>query len=141
MARTVGFIAVGCGVLLFVLALAIFHFGAVPALLFALGVMVALVPEGLPATMSVSLAIGVQRMAKVQALIKKLASVETLGCTNVICTDKTGTLTKAEMTVKALYLGDVDVEVTGAGYAPEGGFVIAGQELQPEATPRRAWSA
>ena len=131
MARTVGFIAVGCGVLLFVLALAIFHFGAVPALLFALGVMVALVPEGLPATMSVSLAIGVQRMAKVQALIKKLASVETLGCTNVICTDKTGTLTKAEMTVKALYLGDVDVEVTGAGYAPEGGFVIAGQELQP----------
>ncbi len=62
--------------------------------------MVALVPEGLPATLSVALAIGVQRMAKENALIKKLMGVETLGSTNVICTDKTGTLTKAEMTVK-----------------------------------------
>jgi P-type Ca2+ transporter type 2C len=129
MARTVSFIAVACGVLLFILALAVFHFGAVNALLFALGVMVALVPEGLPATMSVALAIGVQRMAKVKALIKKLASVETLGCTNVICTDKTGTLTKAEMTVKALYVAGAEIEVTGAGYEPLGGFVIDGAEL------------
>jgi magnesium-transporting ATPase (P-type) len=129
MARTVSMIAVFCGVLLFVLALLVFHFGAVSALLFALGVMVALVPEGLPATLSVALSIGVQRMAKVQALIKKLASVETLGCTNVICTDKTGTLTKAEMTVKALYVGGRDVEVTGAGYEPVGGFVVDGAEL------------
>ena len=137
MARTVSFIAIGCGVLLFVLALLIFNFGAVPALLFALGVMVALVPEGLPATLSVALSIGVQRMAKVKALIKKLASVETLGCTNVICTDKTGTLTKAEMTVKALYVGGQDVEVTGAGYEPVGGFVVDGAELDRDEAGRR----
>ncbi len=86
--------------------------------------MVALVPEGLPATMSVALAVGVQRMAKVQALIKKLSAVETLGSTNVICTDKTGTLTKAEMTVKAMYVGGQDYEVTGAGYEPVGDFVL-----------------
>ena len=137
MARTVSFIAIGCGILLFALALVVFHFGAVPALLFALGVMVALVPEGLPATLSVALSIGVQRMARVQALIKKLASVETLGCTNVICTDKTGTLTKAEMTVKALYVGGRDVEVTGAGYEPVGGFVVDGAELGRKDAKRR----
>ena len=80
----------------------------VDGLLFALGVMVALVPEGMPATLSVALAVGVQRMAKAKALIKKLAGVETLGSTNVIATDKTGTLTKAEMTVKAMWAdGDV----------------------------------
>jgi len=124
MARTVSFIALGCGILLFILALAVYRFPLVAALLFALGVMVALVPEGLPATLSVSLAVGVQRMAKVHALIKKLAGVETLGCTNVICTDKTGTLTKAEMTVKAMYVGGHDYEVTGAGYEPVGDFVL-----------------
>jgi P-type Ca2+ transporter type 2C len=137
MARTVSMIALACGVLLFILALAIFNFGMVSALLFALGVMVALVPEGLPATMSVALAIGVQRMAKVQALIKKLAAVETLGSTNVICTDKTGTLTKAEMTVKALYVGGQEIEVTGAGYAPEGGFMIGDTALPRDEAKRR----
>ena len=86
--------------------------------------MVALVPEGLPATLSVALAVGVQRMAKVKALIKKLAGVETLGCTNVICTDKTGTLTKAEMTVKEIYTDGAVIEVTGAGYEPVGDFVV-----------------
>ena len=111
MARTVSIIAVICGIALFFAALLIFKFGAVPALLFALGVMVALVPEGLPATLSVALAIGVQRMAKENALIKKLMGVETLGSTNVICTDKTGTLTKAEMTVKEMFAGDTVVEV------------------------------
>ena len=65
--------------------------------------MVALVPEGMPATLSVALAVGVQRMAKAKALIKGLAGVETLGSTNVIATDKTGTLTKAEMTLKAVW--------------------------------------
>jgi len=94
MARTVSIIALVCGVALFFMALALFHPTAgggrvTSALLFALAVMVALVPEGLPATLSVALAVGVQRMAKVKALIKKLAGVETLGCTNVICTDKT----------------------------------------------------
>ena len=95
----------------------------VDGLLFALGVMVALVPEGMPATLSVALAVGVQRMAKAKALIKGLAGVETLGSTNVIATDKTGTLTKAEMTLKAIWADGDEFEVTGAGYAPDGDFV------------------
>ena len=137
MARTVSIIAVICGIALFFAALLIFKFGAVPALLFALGVMVALVPEGLPATLSVALAIGVQRMAKENALIKKLMGVETLGSTNVICTDKTGTLTKAEMTVKELFAGDTVVEVTGAGYEPVGDFVIGDTTLPKDEARRR----
>jgi magnesium-transporting ATPase (P-type) len=137
MARTVSFIAVACGVLLFFLALMVFNFGLVQALLFALGVMVALVPEGLPATMSVALAVGVQRMAKAKALIKNLGSVETLGCANVVATDKTGTLTKAEMTVKNLFVDGHEIEVTGAGYEPVGEFVVGGSKLQPADAKQR----
>jgi Ca2+-transporting ATPase len=82
--------------------------------------MVALVPEGLPATLSVSLAIGVRRMARRNALIKRLAAVEALGSTTVICTDKTGTLTKAEMTVQQVFGSGRSHTVTGAGYDPAG---------------------
>ncbi|MET0494837.1 MAG: cation-transporting P-type ATPase [Actinoplanes sp.] len=92
----------------------------VTSFVFALGVMVALVPEGLPATMSVALAVGVRRMAARKALIKKLVAVETLGSTTVICTDKTGTLTKAEMTVQAVWVPDRVHPVAGAGYEPAG---------------------
>jgi calcium-translocating P-type ATPase len=92
----------------------------VTSFVFALGVMVALVPEGLPATMSVALAVGVRRMAHRKALIKKLVAVETLGSTTVICTDKTGTLTKAEMTVQAVWVPDQIHAVSGAGYEPVG---------------------
>ena len=77
----------------------------VASFVFALGVMVALVPEGLPATLSVSLAIGVRRMARRHALVKRLLAVEALGSTTVICTDKTGTLTQAEMTVTEVWAG------------------------------------
>jgi magnesium-transporting ATPase (P-type) len=90
--------------------------------LFALGVMVALVPEGLPATMSVSLAVGVQRMAKRNALIKRLSAVETLGSANAICTDKTGTLTKGEMTVRKIWRPGQSLEVSGVGFEPQGFF-------------------
>jgi magnesium-transporting ATPase (P-type) len=82
--------------------------------------MVALVPEGLPATMSVSLAVAVRRMARRHALIKRLTAVEALGSTTVICTDKTGTLTKAEMTVQAVWESGRDHGVTGVGYTPDG---------------------
>ncbi|MGI5466605.1 cation-translocating P-type ATPase [Streptomyces sp. CA-132043] len=92
----------------------------VPTFVFALGVMVAMVPEGLPATLSVSLAIGVRRMARRQALIKQLLAVEALGSTTVICTDKTGTLTQAEMTVTRLWVRGSVHPVTGVGYAPVG---------------------
>ncbi|WUJ19828.1 cation-transporting P-type ATPase [Streptomyces sp. NBC_00390] len=92
----------------------------VETFVFALGVMVALVPEGLPATLSVSLAIGVRRMARRHALIKQLLAVEALGSTTVVCTDKTGTLTQAEMTVVQVWAGGVPHAVSGVGYAPAG---------------------
>ncbi|MFE3495088.1 cation-translocating P-type ATPase [Streptomyces sp. NPDC059175] len=92
----------------------------VETFVFALGVMVALVPEGLPATLSVSLAIGVRRMARRHALVKQLLAVEALGSTTVVCTDKTGTLTQAEMTVVQLWAGGASHAVSGVGYAPTG---------------------
>jgi len=119
MARRVAVAAFALGALLFVVRLPEGD-SLTSTFVFALGVMVALVPEGLPATMSVALAIGVRRMARRHALIKKLLAVETLGSTTVICTDKTGTLTKAEMTVQAVWAGGRTHRVSGVGYAPEG---------------------
>jgi P-type Ca2+ transporter type 2C len=136
MAQTVSIIAMICGVALFFMG-KVLGLDWVGALLFALGVMVALVPEGLPATLSVALSIGVQRMAKAKALIKGLAGVETLGSTNVIATDKTGTLTKAEMTLKVVWADGDDFEVTGAGYAPEGDFVVGDTTLSKDEARRR----
>ncbi len=121
MARTVSKIALVTGLALFIMGRSL-GLNWVGGLLFALGVMVALVPEGLPATLSVALAVGVQRMAKQKALIKRLSAVETLGSTNVICTDKTGTLTKGEMTVTEIYADLTEIEVSGAGYEPKGDF-------------------
>jgi potassium/sodium efflux P-type ATPase len=133
-ARRVALVAVALAVLLLVLRL----LAAAPfvdAFLYALGVMVALVPEGLPAVMSVSLAIGVQRMAAEKALIKRLSSVEALGSTTVICTDKTGTLTAGEMTAVRVWCAHLSVAVTGVGYSPEGRLETADGRLAATAMP------
>ncbi|MGC0336065.1 cation-translocating P-type ATPase [Streptomyces sp. SLBN-8D4] len=119
MARRVAGAALATGALMFAVRLPTGE-SVLPAFVFALGVMVALVPEGLPATLSVSLAIGVRRMARRQALIKQLLAVEALGSTTVVCTDKTGTLTQAEMTVTRVWADGVTHDVTGVGYAPRG---------------------
>ncbi len=104
----------------------------VDVLLVGVSLAVAAVPEGLPAVLSVVLALGVQRMARKHAIVKKLSSVETLGSASVICSDKTGTLTRNEMTVQRIVTHSGEVEVTGSGYAPEGALLVDGRPLESD---------
>lgn len=99
----------------------------------AISQMVSLVPEGLSVAMTIALAVGVQRMAKRGSIVRRLAAVETLGSITVICSDKTGTLTRNEMTVTSIYLPALDSEitVTGAGYSPLGDFFLNNNKLDP----------
>ncbi|HWQ57869.1 MAG TPA: cation-transporting P-type ATPase, partial [Clostridia bacterium] len=121
--KLVSIMAVSIGAFFFLLAILLAGVDIAESFIFSMGMIVAFIPEGLLPTVTLALAMSVQRMAKRHALIKRMSAVETLGCTTVICTDKTGTLTQNEMTVSNLWLPEAKLKVTGVGYAPEGEIV------------------
>ncbi len=100
---------------------------------------VAAIPEGLPAIVTIALALGVQRMIRRKAIVRRLPSVETLGCASVICSDKTGTLTQNKMTVTRVWADGRLYEVTGTGYEPSGGFLLEKREASPRRSEALRW--
>ena len=120
------------GIIALSISIAVFIFGLLRGfpfltiLLFSIALSVAAVPEALPAVVTGSLAIGMRKMAKRNALVRRMSAVETLGSTTVICSDKTGTLTKGEMTVRKLYFSGMEIEISGVGYEPIGSLQLEG---------------
>ena len=127
--RTLTFVILCAAALLFVFGTLVRGMPASEMFMIAVGLAVAAIPEGLPAIMTIALAIGVQRMAARHAVIRRLPAVETLGSVTVICSDKTGTLTRNEMTVQQVICAGGVVDVDGGGYAPVGALRLAGIEL------------
>jgi len=121
--RRLSWVAVGVGALVFFVGWTAIGFKALDAFLLALGVLVAAVPEGLPATMTITLAMAAQRLARRGVLVKALSKIETLGSISVICTDKSGTLTQNQMTVREIWVGGQRLQVSGVGYDPHGNFL------------------
>jgi potassium/sodium efflux P-type ATPase len=136
--KMVTVIAVVVGIIFFIMALVLAGIDPAESFIFGLGMIVAFVPEGLLPTVTLALAMGTQRMAKRHALIKKLSAVETLGCTSVICTDKTGTLTQNEMTVRALWLPGSNqtlgstFSLGGTGYEPVGELSLGDEKVDAD---------
>jgi magnesium-transporting ATPase (P-type) len=127
--RRLSIIALGLGVIVFSVGIVEVGLELTTAFLLAIGIIVAAVPEGLPATVTLSLAMAVQRLAGQGVLVKKLAIIETLGTISVICTDKSGTLTQNQMTVQRIWVSGREVTVSGAGYEPLGEFTPNPQRL------------
>lgn len=126
--RLITVIALFMGAAVFTLAVTLTGLDMRESFIFAIGIIIANVPEGLLPTVSLSLAVGVQRMARHNALVRRLSAVESLSATTVICTDKTGTLTLNELTVTALWLGGRELNVAGNGYAKSGEIADAGDD-------------
>ena len=116
---------------IFLFGIAVWRFSVEEMFLAAVGLAVAAIPEGLPAIMTIALAVGVTRMARRNAIIRRLPAVEALGSVTVICSDKTGTLTRNEMTVTSVVLDGTSIAVSGAGYAPIGDFMVDGAPIEP----------
>lgn len=138
--KALGYIVLGiCGVVFVFIVFFAGEFQSLPvferiitSFIAAISLAVAAIPEGLPAVVTIALALGTQRMLRRKTLVRKLNSVETLGSVDVICSDKTGTLTKNEMTVKELYFDGKTYEVTGTGYEKSGDFQLDGNKVDPK---------
>jgi Ca2+-transporting ATPase len=130
LSKKLGIFALSASALVFVIAV-LRGFDIFETFLFALATAVSAIPEGLPAVLTVTLAVGVNRMAKRNALIRKLQAVDTLGSATVICTDKTGTLTTNQMTVRKIFVGNRLINVLGEGFNPEGKFEYLNKPINP----------
>lgn len=130
-AKSIGILVLFASIILFVVGILIGE-SVKDMFMTAVASAVATIPEGLPIVVTIAMAVGVSRMAKNNAIIRKLPAVETLGSTTVIGSDKTGTLTKNEMTVKFIYDGKDLYEVEGSGYSPDGNILFEGMELTKE---------
>ncbi len=141
--RVISALAIGIGVIVFGVAVSQVGMGRLEAFLLALGIIVAAVPEGLTPTVTLSLAMAVQRLARRGVLVKKLAILETLGSVSVVCTDKSGTLTQNQMTVREVWVAGKRLTVTGSGYEPKGDILPAADGRRAhedmEALLRAAW--
>ena len=134
-ARYLTFVILGISFVVFALAVWLRSYPWADAFMTVVGLAVAAIPEGLPAVMTITLAIGVQRMAARHAIVRQLPAVETFGSVSVICSDKTGTLTRNEMTVRSIVTGGGSIEVTGIGYEPRGVLRQGDREIDSAADP------
>lgn len=129
--RQIGIIILVIALVLFVVEILIRHASPIDSLLTSIALAVAAVPEGLPAIATVILALGARRMAKRNAIVRKLSAVETLGACDIICTDKTGTITSGEMCVRSINVNGKEIEVSGHGFEPKGEFIFNGKKIDP----------
>ena len=129
LSKVLGILVIAISILVFVVGLFRDDLTTLESLMTAVSLSVAAIPEGLAAVVTIVLSIGMNRMAEKNSIVKKLLAVETLGTTTYICSDKTGTLTQNEMTVKKVFTDDKEFDVEGVGYSPDGDFVLEGKSI------------